>query len=147
MRSLALTVASSSRVVEADDVLERLPAKLVRTARRPGPEARNVLVQEADRVPPHLLALPRRVVRGGDAVGVLQDVAEVGERARRAGPALARDQVAHVRPGVERLDEAGDADRRPRPAELRHVRLHPYLEGLGRDRLHALDHRPPAGVA
>ncbi len=51
--------------------------------------------------------------------------------------------MAHVGPGVEGLDEAGQVDRPLAPAEVLHALAHPDLEGPGGDGRSVLDHRSP----
>src|SRR5215207_4497297 len=56
--------------------------------------------------------------------------------------------MAHVRPGVERLDESRQGDaRRPRPPESGDVGVHPELERLGLGGLDRLHHLAPARIA
>ncbi len=102
-----------------------------------GPERRQVVLEEVDGV---LLDAGRRL--GGGLVPVVEDAAEVADRAHAVSdrPCLARDQVAHVAVGVERLDvAAGDGVAAEGPAELRRGAVGPELEGLRLDGERGLD--------
>src|SRR5262249_18198781 len=129
---------------------EHMPAELAGFLGGFSPQMDDVGVEEADDVLTHLFASPARIVALRTTAarpGVRQGVAEIGERARRVRPALARDQVSHVAPRVERLGETTEHDRRTVPAELLPVGAPPELERLCGDGLDVVDHRSPARVA
>src|SRR5271168_4633572 len=65
----------------------------------------------------------------------------------RAPPAFGGNDLAHVRPGVERLDESREGHRRRLPPELLQILAEPQLKRLGRDGLHAGGHLTPSAVS
>ncbi len=95
---------------------------------------------------PHPLPHGRRIagiLAARRPAGSLEHRAEVGDARRRLGPALLGDQLPHVGPGIERLHESRQVDRRSTPAEPFHVLRQPELQRLGGDRLEVVGQRPP----
>src|SRR6185503_12965712 len=98
------------------------------------PDLADVAIKKIDCVLSNLRALrARELLR--DAVRwdrVRQYTAEVRDRTNILGKALFRYEMGHVGPGIERLDESRQVDRRMRPAKLCRVGANPELECLRR---------------
>src|SRR5207244_8262993 len=105
-----------------------------RRVHRQGPKLGDVHVQKVDSVGAHFGAAQSRVLGDGGVASdrwICQYATEVSYRAYRCLERLLLDQLAHVGPCIERLDETGDVDLRLTPTELAHLGAHPNLKGLG----------------
>src|SRR5580700_8559416 len=108
-------------------VEEGLPTEPAALRARGGPQVGHVSVQKADGVGAYLLVLLIDKVGPLSAAHVLEHVTEVGDRCGRSRPRLFDREVAHVGPGVERLDEPRDVHLPALPAKASGVAGHPDL--------------------
>src|ERR1700722_19763729 len=79
--------------------------------------------------------------------GVRKDTAKVRNTAWSYWPRLICNELTHVRPSVERMNETGDTTLAIVPAERLDIFAHPELECLSRYRLTMGDQIVPALIA
>src|SRR6185437_16061538 len=111
----------------------------------------DVAVEKPDRVGAHLFGAALRIADVGSrglARRVAEHIAEIGHGPRRmVAPVFGGNDVSHVGPGIEWLDEAGQGPRWYVPAQFLQIGAEPDLERLRGNGLDPLDHPAPAWIA
>src|SRR5208282_5243825 len=129
---------------------QQLPPKAALSVRRLRPQMAHLLVEERDRVFANFL--PARgiiaVFRHALAIaGLVERATKVSDSLWRPPPTFGGNDLPHVRPCVERLDESREGHRRRLPPELLQILAEPKLKRLSRDGLHAGGHLTPSAVS
>src|SRR6202044_1001326 len=100
---------------------QQLPAKAALGVRRLRPQMAHLMVEKRERVNANLLQARSiiAILRDGLAiVGLVERATKVSDGLRRPPPTFGGNDLAHVRPRVERLDESREGHRRRLPPEL-----------------------------
>src|SRR5271170_823650 len=129
---------------------QELPPKAALGVRRLRPQMAHLMVEKRERVAANLFPASSIVAdfrRNLAIVGLVERATKVSDGLRRPPPTFGGNDLTHVRPRVERLDESREGHRRRLPPELLQILAEPELKRLRRDGLHACGHLTPSAVS